>query len=128
MTEKRRYIDKQPGTKNGRRPGDKPVIHRGSNMFLFFHRFTSDFLRSCLRGNIQDNVPRCPGSKWNDCVLSPGLTNAFASCRARSRPAPPPCFAPPCTDLPMVCPGLDATNFKCTCPLQSIFIISNRKI
>ena len=38
---RRRYTRQQPGTKSGRRPGDKPRINRGSTArCCFLHRFT----------------------------------------------------------------------------------------
>ena len=86
-TKKRRYSGQQPGTKSGRRPGDKPVIGRGSigcfdppSVYIGFPLFVlpKDRSRHCLR---------CPGGQQGQ--LSPGRTDLSATRPALPRPASP---------------------------------------
>ena len=58
-TERRRPTGQQPGTKSGRGRGDKSPVNRPSRS----HRFTSDFLCSCLGRGIQNAGLRCAGGR-----------------------------------------------------------------
>ena len=91
-TNGRRYIGQQPATKSARGPAAKPLVNRlstgGQPFVLFLHRFTLDFLCSCLLRDVQNNFLRHPGGL--EGRLPSGPTEMSAPCSAQLRPAPPP--------------------------------------
>ena len=88
MTNKRRHIAQQPGTKSGLRPGDKPLVKRttaGQRLVLFFHRFAWVFCwgYSTIVWGLGETV-----------VSSASRPVGVPSCPFPPRPAVPLCAAP----------------------------------
>ena len=84
----------------------QPRVNRGSTvgqpLISFLHRFTSDFVCSCFRRDVQDSVFDSLGRRGR-VVPWPDLFDGVVSYPAP--PPSPPRRAPPRPDRPVVCPG-----------------------
>ena len=74
------------------------------------HRFTWDFLCSCLQKDIQDSFPRYPGGLERRLAFGP--LEPSASYSAWPRRAPPPRRAPRGPEPPVVCSGFGLDRLR----------------
>ena len=103
-TNRRRYIDQQPKTKGGRRPGNKPVINRGLCSPSGLNRISLVRASEALfRTVVHDSLERTR----DGCVL-PERTRRRPILRSPPHPAAPPCAPDP--DRPCCVRVLDSTS------------------